>query len=128
MALDYAKILKEVEAINSSLKTSIKHMPRWNRYNAGDRIILLMLDIKVSLKLVLKGVNYELDNSELYNNLLKLGIIIDDCLEDGSLLLKGKYTVIEPRTRLITKKFILSHLNDWVSHIHIGVSYKKIVR
>ena len=102
MALDYAKILKEVEAINSSLKTSIKHMPRWNRYNAGDRIILLMLDIKVSLKLVLKGVNYELDNSELYNNLIKLGIIIDDCLEDGSLLLKGKYTVIEPRTRLIT--------------------------
>ena len=101
MALDYAKILKEVEAINSSLKTSIKHMPRWNRYNAGNRIILLMLDIKVSLKLVLKGVNYELDNSELYNNLLKLGIIIDDCLEDGSLLLKGKYTVIEPRTRLI---------------------------
>lgn len=68
MALDYAKILKEVEAINSSLKTSIKHMPRWNRYNAGDRIILLMLDIKVSLKLVLKG----------------------------------KYTVIEPRIRLIT--------------------------
>ena len=102
MVLDYAKILKEVEAINSRLKTSIKHMPRWNRYNAGDRIILLMLDIKVSLKLVLKGVNYELDNSELYNNLLKLGIIIDDCLEDGSLLLKGKYTVIEPRTRLIT--------------------------
>ena len=28
----------------------------------------------------------------------------------------------------IRKKFILSHLNDWVSHIHIGVSYKKIVR
>lgn len=40
MALDYAKILKEVEAINSSLKTSIKHMPRWNRYNAGDRIYI----------------------------------------------------------------------------------------
>lgn len=110
MEIDYAKILKEVEAINRTIKPSIKNMPRWNRYNAGDRIILLLLDIKVSLKLVLKGVNYELSYSQLYNNLLTLGIIIDDCLEDGSLLLKGKFTIMEPRTRLINITEEIQHI------------------
>ena len=92
---------REIEAIGKVLRKSIKHMPRYHRYNEGDRIVNILLDVKIALKLTCKGRNYHLDTDKLYNDLITLGTLIDDCIEDGALLLKGKYTVHEPRMRLI---------------------------
>ena len=47
MEINYNDVFREVDAISKDLKKSIKHMPRYNRYNEGDRIICLLLDLKV---------------------------------------------------------------------------------
>jgi len=53
------------------------------------------------VKLACKGRNYSLDSDKLYNDLITLGTLLDECIEDGALLLKGKFNIIEPRKRLI---------------------------
>jgi len=75
-------------------------MPRYNRYNEGDRIICLLLDLKVSIRLACKDESFKPNSRWLYRMLVTLETLIDECLEDGSLLLKGEYTIHEPRCRL----------------------------
>lgn len=101
MEISYIDVYREIEAISKALRESVKHMPRYNRYNEGDRIINILLDIKIAVKLAHKGRNYTLDTDKLYNDLITLGTLIDECIEDKALLLKGKFNVIEPRKRLI---------------------------
>lgn len=101
MEINYSNVYHEIEVISKDLRESIKHMPRYNRYNEGDRIINILLDIKIAVKLVLKGRNYFIDVDKLYNDLITLGTLIDECIDDKALFLKGKFNVIEPRKRLI---------------------------
>ena len=42
----------EISAMSKALRQSIKHMPKYYRYNVGDRIINLLLDIKLCVKLL----------------------------------------------------------------------------
>lgn len=101
MEINYFDVYREIEAISKDLRKSIKHMPRYERYIVGDRILNILLDVKIAVKLACKGRAYTLDTDKLYNDLITLGTLIDDCIEDRALLLKGKYTVHEPRRRLI---------------------------
>lgn len=57
MEVDYTEVFKEIEAISASLRFSIKHMPRYYRYVLGDRILNILLDIKLMVKLKCKGRN-----------------------------------------------------------------------
>lgn len=100
MEIEYEDAFREIEFIRENLRNPIKRMERYERYNYGDRIINLVLDIKISLKLASKGKNYVLDRDQLYNNLITLKVLIDECISNQSLLLKGKYNVIEPKKRL----------------------------
>ena len=52
-------------------------MPRYNRYNDGDRIINILLDVKIAVKLACNGSNYSLDSDKLYNDLITLGITLE---------------------------------------------------
>ncbi len=106
----YENIYKEVEAISKALRNSIKHMPKYNRYLVGDRIVSLLVDIKLEVKLALVAIDYKYDTIKLYNLLITLGILIDDQIEDGGLLLKGKYTVHEPRMRLASLLLMLKDI------------------
>lgn len=101
MEINYTDVYKEVDFISRELRKAIKHMPRYNRYNEGDRIINILLDVKIAVKLACKGRSYSLDSDKLYNDLITLGTLLDECIEDGALLLKGKFNIIEPRKRLI---------------------------
>lgn len=101
MEINYTDVFREVDAISKGLRKSIKHMPRYNRYNEGDRITCLLLDLKVSARLACKDESFKPDSKELYRMLVTLETLIDECLEDGSLLLKGEYTIHEPRMRLM---------------------------
>lgn len=106
MQLDYESAYMEISAMSKALRQSIKHMPKYYRYNIGDRIINLLLDIKLCVKLLYKGRNSGYTDDDLYNMLVKLGVLIDDCIEEKALLIKGEYNVIEPRERL-RKLFML---------------------
>lgn len=101
MEINYVDLYKDIDFINKELRKSIKQMPRYNRYNEGDRILNLLLDIKVVVKLACKGRNYNLNLDKLYNKLVMLETLIDECIDNGSLLLKGKFTIVESRKRLI---------------------------
>lgn len=74
MEINYVDVFREVDAISKGLRKSIKHMPRYNRYNERDRIICLLFVLKVR------------------------------------------------------KRFILTHLEQWIPYISIGKGYQKIVR
>lgn len=100
MKINYVDVFREIDAISKGLRKSIKHMPRYNRYNEGDRIICLLLDLKVSVRLACKDESFKPNSRWLYRMLVTLETLIDECLEDGSLLLKGEYTIHEPRCRL----------------------------
>ncbi len=100
MQLDYATFSKDIDFISKDIKTSVRHMPKYNRYVVGDRILNVLLDIKVEIKLLAFGMGVTTDVSKLYNSLIALWVLIDDCIEDGTLLLKGPFTVAEPRKRL----------------------------
>ena len=101
MEINYNDVFREVDAISKDLKKSIKHMPRYNRYNEGDRIICLLLDLKVLVRLACKDESFTPSPKRIYRMLIILETLVDECLEDGSLLLKGKYTIHEPRRRLM---------------------------
>lgn len=101
--LDLLTINKEFYSMSKELKASIKHMPRYYRYNAGDRIINLLLDLKIVLRLSLQGKNKQpvFNTKKLYNELIVLQVLIEDCVEDSALVFKGKWTIHQPYNRLI---------------------------
>lgn len=71
MQLDYATFSKDIEFICKGLKASIRHMPKYNRYVVGDRILNVLLDIKVTTKLLVFGLGIgKPDVSQLYNSLV----------------------------------------------------------
>lgn len=55
MEINYTDVYKEIDFISRELRKAIKHMPRYNRYNEGDRIINILLDVKIAVKLACKG-------------------------------------------------------------------------
>lgn len=99
---------REVEALRKSLKIPIMKMPRYERYNYGDRMINLMLDIKIHVKLTYEGKNCSLDKDMIFNKLITLKVIMDECIDNESLVLSGRYNIIESIKRLETLLTIFS--------------------
>ena len=77
MEINYINVYKEIDFISRELRKAIKHMPRYNRYNEEYRIINVLLDVKIAVKLACKGRNYSLDSDKLYNDLITLGTLLD---------------------------------------------------
>lgn len=101
MEQDYQSIFKEVADIKKKLRKPIKHMPKYDRYLYGDQIQELLLTIKVSVKLMCQdvpGFSYSLHS--LLFDLTKLSVMLDDCIDDGTLLVKGEFTIADPRKQL----------------------------
>lgn len=96
----YEDAYREIEAISKVLRKAIRHMPKYSRYIVGDRIVTLIIDIKLEVKITLMGYGHPADIPKLYNSLMSLNILVDDQIEDGSLLLKGEHTVHEAKIRL----------------------------
>lgn len=99
--LDLLTINKEVYAMSKKLRVSIKHMPRYYRYNAGDRIVNLLIDMKIALRVAIQGKGVILNARKLYNTLIVLQVLIEDCIEDNALMFKGKWTIHQPYNRLM---------------------------
>lgn len=75
------------------LRASIKRMPNYYRYDIGDEIKKLLRDIKFKALLL----QYTDCKEELYFMLLHLKLLLDECIDDGILPMKGPYTIYEPR-------------------------------
>lgn len=88
----YAKI----SDISRYLRRSIKQMPRYYLYSEGDKIKELLREMKFKAFLLQSKDCSE----ELYFMALNLKILLDECLEDKALLMKGPYTIYEPRKKL----------------------------
>lgn len=57
-------------------------MPTFVSHNEGDLIISLILNLQIDVKKVITGKNFELSTDDLYNRLIALETIIDDCIEN----------------------------------------------
>ena len=73
MEINYTDVYKEIDFISKELRKAIKHMPKYHRYNEGDRILNLLLDIKAKVKLAYKGRNYSI---AIYNPSLSLASLV----------------------------------------------------
>lgn len=56
MEINSTDVYKETDFISRELRKAIKHMPRYNRYNGGDRIINISLDNSRMTPDITKGV------------------------------------------------------------------------
>lgn len=105
MNSEYEKywLFKEISAMSKEFRHSIKHtMPKENRCGIGDETLQLMRDIKFTIyKGIHAGTILDCDSKhKIIEMLYHLKIMIDECLEDGILLMKGEYTIHQPRKRL----------------------------
>lgn len=110
------EIYRQTSEMAKELKPSLKRMPREYKFDIGNEIKRLVRDMKYQIYLI----NVRPDNEKLpylktfidmYNH---LKILIDDCLEDNVLSLKGKYTIYSPLKRL---KSIGEQANKWKRYI-----------
>lgn len=79
-------------------RRSICKMPMDARNDVGTEIRSTLRQLKYETYLAIKS---QYDNKDNLIDLLnKVKILVDECLEDGFLLVKGPYTIIQPRKRL----------------------------
>ena len=99
------QLFKEISQMNKEFRYSILHsMPKEYRFDVGAEILKLMREIKFTIYKSVRFSKVALDcNSRdiLIEMLLHLKIEIDDCCEDGLLSVKGSYTIVPPRKRLM---------------------------
>ncbi len=116
-------IYKETVAMAQELKPCLKKMPKQIQYDIGDEILHLLRDMKYRIYLINTTVG-EVKNQhfqtfiDMYNH---LKILLDDCLQDGYLTLKGKYTIHQPLKRLDD---IGKQVTKWQSYINKNMSHQ----
>ena len=96
-------VFTKISDMSKYLRNSIKHMPKYYRYDIGDEIRKLLRDMKYKAFLL----QSEDCGKELYNMAQHLKILLDECIEDQALLMKGPYTIFEPRKLL---DIVITHL------------------
>ena len=100
MKNNFQDLFKDITSISKDLRRAVRHMPKYYRYNEGDQIKRLLVEIKLPIKLAAKDVNYTFGYSDTIWKIELLIIILDDCIEDHALLIKGAFTIAEPRQKL----------------------------
>lgn len=110
------EIYRETNEMAKELKVSIRRMPREFKFDIGNEIKRLLRDMKYQIYLINvhsdeEKLSYIKDFIDMYNH---LKILIDDCLEDDVLQLKGKYTIYSPLKRL---KSIGEQANKWKRYV-----------
>lgn len=86
-------VYAKVSDMSKYLRKSIEQMPKYYRYDIGDEIKKLLRDIKFKAYLL----QWKDCSEELYFMLQHLKVLLDECIDDGILLMSGKYTIFEPR-------------------------------
>lgn len=98
--MNYPKILQSLEDIYNWIRKQINKMPSFVSHNEGDLIISLILNLIKDVRKVIVGKNFILSDDELYNRLIDLETIIDLCITNEWLLLKGPNNVLDSRNKL----------------------------
>ena len=97
------QLFKEVSQMSKEFRYCILHsMPKEYRFDIGSEILRLMRSIKHTLYLSARRPSLDCDSRDtIIDMLLDLKINIDECVEDKLLSIKGEYTIIPPRKRLM---------------------------
>lgn len=97
------QLFKEISQMSKEFRHSILHsMPKEYRCDIGAEILRLMRDIKHMVYLSTKRIALDCDTKDtLVDMLITLKIDIDECIEDKLLTVKGEYTIVPPRKRLM---------------------------
>lgn len=88
-------VFAKISDISKYLRKSIKAMPKYYQYSEGDEIKKLLRDMKFKAYLL----QYQDCGEELYFMAQHLKILLDECLEEKALLMKGPYTIYKPRKK-----------------------------
>ena len=97
-------IFVKISDMSRYLRESINHMPKEYRYDIGIDIKKLLREMKYKA-LLLQTADC---SHELYLDTQRLKLLLDECIEDKVLLMKGKFNIIEPRKILITLTTLLT--------------------
>lgn len=109
-------IFKEFSDLSRELRESIQQMKRYYRFDIGDEIRRLLREIKYKIS----DINSSPNNCKLEKlvslcSLLDhLEIALSDCIEEGSLSLKGRYNINLPLSRLVNVK---TQATNWKNYI-----------
>lgn len=110
------EIFKEFSDLSRKLRESIQQMKRYYRFDVGDEIRRLLREIKYKIS----DINSSPNNCKLEKlvNLCSLldhlEIALGDCIEEGSLSLKGRYNINLPLSRLMNVK---TQATNWKNYI-----------
>lgn len=117
MAFKDTHIYKAAVDMSKGFRRSIRQMPKAEKFCIGERMLLLLNDIKYQIYLSNTARSEErLKNiRELLNMLAHLKICIEDCVEDGTLSLKDKFSIQLP----------LKSLNDAIKQAKSWERYTK---
>lgn len=118
------EIYKQVSDMSKELRRSINNMPKFHKYCIGERILNLLLDIKNQIYLCNTRQNEEKLNEmkKLRDLLTHLKICLSECIEDGTLLLKTKFSVQQPLKRLDD---IIKQQIKWENYTRNVINYIK---
>jgi hypothetical protein len=109
-------IFKEFSDLSREPRESIQQMKRYYRFDVGDEIRRLLREIKYKIS----DINSSPNNCKLEKlvslcSLLNhLEIALSDCIEEGSLSLKGRYNINLPLSRLANVK---TQATNWENYI-----------
>ena len=109
-------IFKEFSDLSREPRESIQQMKRYYRFGVGDEIRRLLREIKYKIS----DINSSPNNCKLEKlvslcSLLNhLEIALSDCIEEGSLSLKGRYNINLPLSRLANVK---TQATNWENYI-----------
>ena len=97
------QIYKDFTAMAKDLRRVIKRMPKEYKYDIGDEIKKLLRDMKYQIYIVNNSKNEGKPEHlrcfiDMYNH---LRILLEECIEDGVLQVKGKMSIALVIKRLI---------------------------
>lgn len=97
------QLFKEISQMSKEFRYCILHsMPKEYRFDIGGEILRLMRSIKHTVYLSAKRASLDCDSRDtIIDMLIDLKIDIDECIEDKLLSVKGEYTIVPPRKRLM---------------------------
>lgn len=119
------EIYKEITDMSKELRRSINNMDRFHKFSIGERILNLLIDIKYQVYMCNTRKEFEkLDEMRKLRDLLThLQICLNDCVEDGVLLLKTKFSIQLPLKRLHN---IITQAIKWENYSRDYVNNLKI--
>ena len=118
-------IYSEVSFMSKELRTSIKQMSRYYRYDVGDEIREMLRQIKYVISDIHQLPNTEIKYNkicDLIDKLNHLDIALTDCIEDEALSLGGPHSIAIPLNRL---RSVLEQADKWKNYVYDKYVCKK---